>query len=163
MRANLAVNRTACKLRLQFPPPFELQPPGTSNIKHWQDMRAIVFVLFVAAKLAAIGLLPIFILGYLFFLNSHSVLTHLYVAVTLLGLLLTIAAAPRTFRSLRVVHGAAVVTALPLGCWKVHEQLSFYEGPAYDAAGMTGLAVAAIVVGFLAGRHLFPTGGNADV
>jgi len=126
-------------------------------------MRTIVVVLFVAAKLAALGLLPILVLGYLFFLSSQSVLTHLYVIATLLGLLLTIASAPRTFPSLRVVHGATALAVLPLGCWKVYEHLSFYEGPEYGAAGMTGLAVAAIVVGFVASRHLFLIGGNANV
>jgi hypothetical protein len=117
-------------------------------------MRTIAVILLVAAKLAAIGLLPILALGYLFFLGSQSVLSHLYVASTSLGLVLTIAVAPRNFHSLQVIYGIAVLAAIPLGGWKVHEHLAFFEGPEYGAAGMTGLAVLAIVIGFLGSRYL---------
>ena len=126
-------------------------------------MRTVVVVLLVLAKLAALVHLPILVLGYFFFLSSHSVLTLLYMAATFLGLLLTIAAGPNTFRSLRVVYGISVLAALPLGCWKIHEHLSFHEGPKYGAAGMDGLAVAAMVVGFVCCRHLLLNGGNAHV
>jgi len=136
--------------------------PLTFYVKQQQDMQTITAVLLVAAKVSALGLLPIVCLGYLFFLGSHSLLTHLYVAAALLGLVLTITASPRTYRALRLVHGASALAAIPLGLWKVHEHLSFFEGPEYGAAGMTGGAVAAIVVGFLCSRHL-SIGGSAHV
>lgn len=127
-------------------------------------MRLTVVVLFVAAKLVALGLLPILVLGYLFFLGSQSLLGHLYVAATVLGLVFTVATTARTFRSIRIVYGAAVLAALALGCWRIHQHLTFFEGPEYGAATMTGMAVMAMVVGFVGSHHLSGlTRNSADV
>jgi len=114
-------------------------------------MRILVAILLVAAKIAALGLLPILILGHLFFLSSQSVLTHFYVVATAIGLILTIVATPSAVRSntFRTIYGITALAAIVLGGWKVREHLLFFEGPQHGAATMSGVAALAVLIGLL--------------
>jgi hypothetical protein len=121
-------------------------------------MGATAKVLLIAAKVASLVSLPILALGYLFFLSSHSELTHLYAWITFAGLVLTLVCAPGHIRYLGALYAVVASCAAVLGVWKIHEHLTFFQGPEYSAAAMCAIDVAAIVVGYGSCRYLASNG-----
>jgi len=111
-------------------------------------------VLVITAKLASLASLPILALGYLFFLGSHDEITHLYAWVTAIGLVLTVVCSPANMPTIGHLYAVIAVSAIVLGAWRIHEHLSFFQGPEYSAATFCAIAGVAIAVGYSGCRYI---------
>ena len=113
--------------------------------------RALPLFGFIASKITALAILAILLLGYLFFFETHSNLTHVYVFATTTALGFTIASGPKLAQHKVFIRSfwLAATFAAVLGTWKIFEHLSFFEGPEYGAATMDALAICAYWVALL--------------
>ncbi len=98
--------------------------------------KAVSLIILLTTKVVAFGSLATMLLGYLFFLSSHSDLTRHYVLATGCALVFTLVTGPKVARNKAFLAGfwVVVLPATALGVWRTLEHLEFYEGPPYTAA-----------------------------
>jgi hypothetical protein len=128
-------------------------------------VRVLLSLSFIATKIASVGILAILLLGYVFFLSSHSDLTHLYVVATVAALIFTLISGPKLvqYKIFKVSFWLVVVAATALGTWKINEHLEFFEGPEYGPAVFDTFTICTYWVAVLYSQFaLGNEGSNAD-
>ena len=120
-----------------------------ANLRFPRVMRILAVIALFAAKAIAAVMLLLLVVGYIFFLTSHDLPTHLYFAVTAVALISALAASPfKAWSKMRLIlHAVIFLLAASVGAMEIHAHLNFFEGPNFGAAGMSGLSIAAVFLG----------------
>jgi hypothetical protein len=108
----------------------------------------IISVAILPLRAIAIGIAFITAFGYLFFLGSQGVITTFYAATAFLGLCY-FAFCPRQLWVTRDGWLGAVilsVTAIVFAFAQMYEDLTFFEGPNFAAAGFRAATVVILIV-----------------